>query len=252
MHSNDKEKQFLAGGERTLNYTGYMTGNLDPFSLDFIEYAATSSGKVLDIGACYGIATLSALSKGAKVVATDNEPRHLEILRSRTPAQDLERLECVIGALPDALHFSPDSFSAILCCRVLHLLRDNEIDLALQHMHDWLEEGGRLYLINDTPYTRYSDKMLAEFPAIHDERKRAGANWPGHISNIKYYLDPGFHGLCPEFVTLMDIDAIVAACKRCGFAILQASYIPRPDYPAALQNDGRENVGVIAVKKAKG
>ena len=59
-----------------------MTGTLDPYSMEFVEYASKTMGSVLDIGACYGVATLPALARGARVVATDNDERHLKILGS--------------------------------------------------------------------------------------------------------------------------------------------------------------------------
>ena len=249
--SQDQERELLAGGERTLNRTGYMTGKLDSYSQEFIAYAATIPEKVVDIGACYGVATLPALAVGVHVIATDNDPRHLEILHSRTPLQQRERLACKVGFLPNGLDFSVSSISAILCCRVLHLLRPEEIELALQNMYNWLRLGGRIYLINDTPYARYSNKMLAEFLPLHEDKKRQGIKWPGYIENLHYYLQPEFHSLSPDFVTLIDVDAMVAACVRCGFKIIKAEYIARLDYPPHLQNDGRENSGVIAEKIVK-
>lgn len=57
-----------------------------------------------------------------------------------------------------------------------------------------------------------------------------------------------FHGLSPDFVTLIDVDTMVAACERAGFEIIKSEYIARPDYPPHLQNDGRENSGVVVRK----
>lgn len=245
----DKIKKSLAGGEPTLNKTGYMVGGLDPYSKEFIEFASKTSGKVVDIGACYGVATLPALAAGAKrIVATDNEPRHLEILRSRVAAKDQDKLECVIGSLPDGLSFENESISAILCSRVLHLLKEDEIEVSLRHMYNWLEQNGRIYLINDTPYVKYNDRLLTDFLPLYEKKKQLGVRWPGYISNLHDYLHPEYRFMSPEFVTLIDVDTMVAACERCGFAIVKAEFISRPDYPLHLQNDGRENSGVVAEK----
>ena len=81
------------------------------------------------------------------------------------------------------------------------------------------------------------------------QSKNQGVNWPGYIPNLKFYLQPKFHHLAPEFITLTGVDELVTACKNCGFKIIKSGFIPRPDYPKALQNDGRENAGVIAIKK---
>lgn len=253
FHSMQTQSQtkldFLAGGEQTLNNKGYMTGGLDPYSKEFIEYAAKATKPVLDIGACYGIATLPALQTGARVIANDIDARHLEILRSRVPLPDQARLECVFGSLPNQLSFPKSSLSAILCCRVLHFLTGAEIEQALHHMYEWLEQGGRIYLINDTPYARYSEKLLSEFAPQYEQRQQQGDKWPGYIVNLKYYLQPEFRQFAPEWLTLTGPVELARACLECGFEVLKSGFIARPDYPSQLQNDGRECAGVIAVKK---
>jgi hypothetical protein len=128
------------------------------------------------------------------------------------------------------------------------LLKEDEIDESLKCMHEWLEPGGRIYLINDTPYTKISDKMIRDFVPLYEERKRLGVKWPGYICNLKDYLPPEFCAICPDFVTLTDVDTLTLACQRCGFEVIKSGFIARPDYPPALQNDGRENAGVVAIK----
>lgn len=248
MNNIQDQNKLLHGGEQTLNNTGYMTGSLDPYSKEFIEYAGSASGQVVDIGACFGVATIPALKHGANVIAVDIDQRHLDELYLRTPVKNRERLKLVLGALPDQLSFPKESISAILCCRIFHLLKPEAIDASLQHIYNWLEVGGRLYIINDTPYARYSDKMLTEFVPIYEREKERGVLWPGYIPNLKDYLQVEFHHLCPSFITLTGVDELVAACERQGFQVIKSGYIPRPDYPPLLQNDGRENAGVVAQK----
>jgi len=242
-------KDFLAGGEQTLNNTGYMVASLDPYSQKFVEFASKAPGQVVDIGACYGVATLPALAKGAKkVIATDNDERHLKVLKARVPIRHRSRLECVLGALPFNLSFNCGTISAVLCSRVLHLLREDEIEHALKSIYSWLEVKGRLYLINDTPYIKFTNKLALDLALLHDQRKKLGLKWPGYIANLKDYLLPEFSKISPDFLTLTDLDTLVTVCKRVGFKIMEASFIARSDYPASLQNDGRENAGVIAIK----
>ncbi len=246
MNSKDN---FLAGGEQTLNNTGYMVGNLDPYSLDFVKFAGFSHNRVLDVGACYGIATIAALKAGAKmVVATDPEPKHLEILASRIDKKYQNKLECVVGGLPNEMGFLRDSFSAVLCSRVLHLLKGEEIEASVSKIYNWLERYGRLYIINDSPYVNYSDKLKTEFVKLYEQKKRAKEFWPGYIPNVRDYVYQEFRDMSPQYVTLTDVDTLIDVCKRCGFSIFQAGFVARPDYPPALQNDGRENAAVIAVK----
>jgi len=248
MGNDNKQTDFLAGGEQTLNNTGYMTGSLDPYSQEFVEYAAKTSGVVADIGACYGIAVIPALARGARVIAVDNEPEHLKILRSRVSKNDLPCLQCKVGTLPNEINFDNESLSAILCCRVLHLLKGEDVEKSLRNMYDWLEKNGKLFLIVDSPYARYSDKLLQEFTPIYAQRKKQGVKWPGFIPNLKYYLQEGFRRFAPEFVHLFDGDVLAEACINCGFKIEKQGFIARPDYPQSLQYDGRENAGVVALK----
>jgi ubiquinone/menaquinone biosynthesis C-methylase UbiE len=243
MHASKKQK-FLSGGEKTLNNTGYMVGNLDPYSLEFIGFAKESSGTAADIGACFGIATLAALEAGVKqIIAIDNEPRHLEILRQRADPKHLDRLTCLVGALPENILLENNSLSAILCSRTLHLLHGNEINISLKQMYNWLEPDGRLYLINDSPYVN------EHFLSIYEKNKKEGVRWPGHIPNIKDYLTPEFAKISPEYITLMDIDTTTNACKEHGFEIIKAEFIDRPDYPPSLQGKGKENVAIVVAKR---
>ncbi len=248
MRYNKKPHKFLAGGEKTLNNTGYMTGSLDPYSQEFVQYVGKVDGKVADIGACYGIAVLPALEQNAHVIAVDNEPLHLEQLRLRVPQEHISRLECVVGLLPNNIDIEAESLSAILCCRVLHLLTGNDVESSLKQMHRLLAKGGKIFLITDTPYAHYSDKLLEKFTPIFERKKSEGIRWPGFIPNLKDYLQDEFKPMAPEFVHLFDGDVLAQECKKVGFKIEKSGFIARPDYPAALQNDGRENAGVVAVK----
>lgn len=249
MSSNKTIHKFLAGGEKTFNNTGYMTGSLDPYSQEFVKYAGKVDGKVADIGACFGVAVLPALERGARVIAVDNEARHLEELYLRVPQEHLNHLECMAGSLPDNINIAANSLSAILCCRVLHLLTGKDVESSLKQMHKFLQKDGKIFLIVDTPYARYSDKLLEKFIPIFERKKSAGVRWPGFIPNLKDYLQDEFKPMAPEFVHLFDGDVLAQECEKAGFKIEKFDFIARPDYPPNLQNDGRENAGVVAVKQ---
>lgn len=182
------------------------------------------------------------------MIAVDNEPRHLEELRLRTPQKYLNQLECTVGSLPHNIDIAAKSLSAILCCRVLHLLTGNDVELSLKQMHKFLVKGGKIFLVSDSPYACYSNKLLEKFTPIFEQKKLAGVRWPGFIPNLKDYLQKEFHPMAPEFVHLFDGDVLAQECEKAGFKIEKSGFIARSDYPAALQNDGRENAGVIAVK----
>ena len=77
-----------------------MTETLDDYSRAFTEYAGTIPDECLDIGCAYGVATLPALANGARVLASDLESKHLEILARRVPPADRPRFRSQQGKLP--------------------------------------------------------------------------------------------------------------------------------------------------------
>ena len=42
--------------------------------------------------------------------------------------------------------------------------------------------------------------------------------------------------------------SLLRLVKNAGFEIIKSEFIARPDYPQSLQNDGRENAGVLVIK----
>jgi SAM-dependent methyltransferase len=237
---NSLPESYVEGLIPTLNKTGWMTEALDPYSQDFARYAGSIEDEVLDIGCAYGVATLAALENGARVLACDIEPRHLEILANRTPTKHRNRLSTQPGKLPD-VDFPAASFGAILAARVLHFLTGEQIETTVAKMFDWLRPGGRLYLIADTPYTGpwyvHADRYA--------ERKKAGEPWPGFVDDYKALLpagtDPEGH---PEFINPLDPDILVRVCRDAGFAIISAEILSGSTKNAK----GNEHAGVIASK----
>jgi SAM-dependent methyltransferase len=223
-----------------MNKTGWMTVSLDPYSEDFARYAGTIDDEVLDIGCAYGVATLAALEASASVCACDIEPRHLDILTQRVPADARNRYRSETGALP-GIDFQPDSFGAILASRVLHFLDGNQIEETVQKMHSWLKPGGRLYLVADTPYTGpwyiHADR--------YEKRKTEGDPWPGFVDNYAELLpegtDPEGH---PEFINPLDPDVLTRVCVAADFDIISAEFLSSSTRHAK----GREHAGIIARK----
>ncbi|MEM7394050.1 MAG: polyketide synthase dehydratase domain-containing protein, partial [Verrucomicrobiota bacterium] len=85
----------------TLNRTGVMTEELIPCSRAFADFAGQCDGEVLDIGCAYGVATIAALERGARVLAVDMEPQHLAILEDRLNDEAKVSLTLLEGVLPD-------------------------------------------------------------------------------------------------------------------------------------------------------
>src|SRR5437762_10539501 len=84
----------------TLNKMGYMTSTLDPISADFARRAPSLPAPALEIGTAYGVLTMAALDAGARVIANDADPTHLEILRERVPESQRARLTLMPGYFP--------------------------------------------------------------------------------------------------------------------------------------------------------
>lgn len=236
-----------AGMVPTLNGTGFMFEVRDGYADEFIHYAGRSADPVLDLGCAYGVATLPALEAGGRVVASDMEPRHLEILASKVPEGLRANLTCVPGQLPE-LDFAAGQFGAVLCSRVIHFLTGEEIDQSIAKIFRWLKPGGRLFLVADTPYGIWR-RSIPEF----EEKKQAGGRWPGMIVGLHNYLPtPGVqkHIDKPPYMNLMDTDLLRRICEEAGFEVRRVSYIDRTDFKGLGRMDGRENVGALAVKPA--
>ena len=236
-------KSSVPGLIPTLNNTGWMTETLDDYSRAFAEYAGTIPDECLDIGCAYGVATLPALANGARVLASDLEPRHLEILAERVPLADRPRFRSQQGKLPD-VDFPAGSFGAILCARALHFLLARDIELTVRKMFDWLLPGGRAFLITDSPYVGPWWKSATEY----ERRKREGCPWPGFVQNYAALLPPGTDPTQhPTFIHPLDPDILRRVTRDSGFEVLQAAFLRG----AGQRATGREHAGVIARKRAQ-
>ena len=227
----------------TLNNTGWMTETLDEYSGAFTEFAPTVQAECLDIGCAYGVATLPALAKGARVLASDLEPRHLEILAARVPPADRARFRSLAGKLPD-VDFPAGSFGAILCARTLHFLRARDIERTVRKMYAWLKPGGRIFLITDSPYVGPWWRSAPEY----ERRKREGCPWPGFVQNYGALLPPGTDvSQHPQFIHPLDPDILSRVTGEAGFEVMSASFL-RGGGPRAT---GREHAGVIAIRPGR-
>lgn len=242
----DMPAEWVEGFVPTLNGTGSMFLVLDDYAKEFIDYSGSSGKPAAEIGCAYGIATIAALEQGATVTACDMEPRHLKILRERTPEKFRARLTTKVGKLPD-IDLPENAFGSLLCSRVLHFLYGNDVDKSVAQMFRWLRPGGRLFLVADTPYGIYRN-----FIPVFEERLANGERWPGELEETAHYLPfevpeknsgPEFlHFLCPEQLT--------RTAEEAGFVVEKSGYIARPDFRGLGHLDGRENSGLVAVKPA--
>ncbi len=233
-----------SGFVKTLNNMGYMTSSLDPFSRQFVEFALRSPGPALDVGAAYGVASLAALELGATVISNDIDARHLEVLRSRVPAAQLDRLTTIAGAFPGELKLGKGSIGAALIARVLHFFPGTLIDQSFEALSEWLAPGGKVFIVAETPYLRNFQKFIPEY----ERRRAAGDRWPGFIDDVQA-LDPERGKFLPKTMHLLDPDVLSRSATQAGLTVEKCQTINRTDFPDDLRFDGRESVGLIGVKK---
>jgi len=244
MRSDENNKLLpespIEGLVPTMNNTGWMTVTLDEISTEFTVYAGSIDEESLDIGCAYGIATLAALERGARVCACDMDAKHLEILEQRVDQNMKDRLRCVRGSMPE-IDFDENSFGAVLASRVLHFLNGDQVEQTLRKMHDWLMPGGRIFLVADSPYTG-PWKILSD---DYERRKAAGEPWPGFVADYAQFLpasqDPSKH---PSFINPMDPDTLAQACTGAGFDVMEARWLASGTKHAT----GRDHAGVVAVR----
>lgn len=223
----------------TLNNKGFMSTSLDPVSAAFTVYAGQAKGWSLDLGCAYGIASLAALEHGARVIACDMEVGHVQVLLSRTPETTKNRLNGVAAQMPK-IAFQPGCFSAILCSRALHFLNGEDVTTTVRAMADWLEPGGKVFLIADTPYTGF----WARGASAYEERKAAGDPWPGFIPDVTKFLPEDARSKRNmRYLNPMDPDTLARVCVEAGLVVEQAAFSGRPDQP-----NSRTHAGVIAAR----
>jgi SAM-dependent methyltransferase len=237
---------------------GFAAAPSDPYSIQFIEYAAhvaKKGGKILEIGAAFGAATLQAIVRGATVFCNDIEPKNLAVVHNRYLQQmkevqlsatgDYGKLFLVPGAFPDELTELPkQSFDGILICRVLHFFSGEKIEQSLQLANKLLKPGGRLFVICETPYLKNWKRFIPEY----EKRMTLGAEWPGEISNPSEFENSGRAASLPSFVHWMSKDVLDRTLIRSHFNIMQSSYINRREqFPDDLLLDGKESVGAVCV-----
>ena len=241
----DLEKQLLPkspveGLIPTMNQRGWMTEALDDISVEFARYAGQVGGEALDLGCAYGVATLRALKAGARVLACDMEPKHLELLLRLVPDDARERVTTQSAVLPN-VQFDANRFSAVLAARVLHFLNGDDVVRVVTDIFNWLVPGGRFFWVTDTPHAGPWKVKSAEF----DERKAAGEDWPGFFENYRQFLPPGVPDTGhPHFINVADPDILERVCQDAGFKVMRATWL-KGSTPRASD---RDHAGVIAEK----
>lgn len=241
-------------------FGGFTTTPCDPVSQKFIEHAALAAqngGKVLEIGAAFGAATLAAIAKGATVFCNDIDPENLAVVRKRfletsedqneSITGDSNKLVLIPGELPNELIGLPEKFfDAILICRVLHFFTGAKIEESLALMSKLLAPGGKIYIVCETPYLKNWQRFIPEF----NKRVERSVEWPGEITNPADYESSGRAASLPTFVHWITKEVLERSLLRAGFALEHSAYIDRSgQFPEdmLLPEHGKESVGAIGI-----
>jgi hypothetical protein len=232
------------GFVKTLNNMGYMTSTRDPFSNKFISFSSKAKRPVLEIGAAYGIASIPAIELGATVIANDIDSRHLDILKARVEPEMHSRLRLVPGSFPEELDFEPESLDGVLIARVLHFFTGERIESSAKKLHTWLARRGKVFVVAETPYLR----NFQSFIPLYEKRVKEGHFWPGFIDDVMQ-VAPERGQFLPKQMHFLDPNVLTRIFGSNGFDIEACYTISRHDFPEDIQLDGRESVGIVAVKK---
>ena len=246
MAKREMPKSYIPGMIPTLNDTGFMTQEMDAYSAQFVDYAGTCAGPVLDIGCAYGVATLPALAAGATITACDMEQGHIDILWDHAPEEQRDRLTIMTGVLP-SVDFPEASFDALLAARVLHFLNGPDIEESVRKMATWLKPGGKAFLITDTIYTGFWQKHAP----IYEKAKADGHPWPGEIHDAHLYLpEPAQKTTSIRYMNMLDPDILERVVTDAGLSVEKVGYIEANSYEKgkAYSETDKERTGVIAVK----
>lgn len=228
---------------RTENAMGFMTLELSPAAKQFVADAAKAKQPMLDIGSAYGSAVFPALENGATVIACDMSNVHLNFISDNTPAGLKSHLILKHATFPKDLDFEAQSLSGILMSQILHFLDGETLELGLHKCFQWLEKGGRIYIVVITPFLSRYILFLDEF----NERLAQGESWPGAM-NPRLVVKEDHKNQLPEFIQLFNTDIIQRVVEKCGFKIEKNEYFCFSNIPEEHRNNGKEFISLVARK----
>ncbi len=229
--------------QATRNRMGWTSNQLNALSQMFVDFCGQSSRPALDIGAAYGVASLAALAKGARVIANDLDAGHLEELASVAGSEP--RLQLLPGRFPD-FDLPPASLSAVHASNVLHFLTGDELTLGATKIAQWLAPGGKLFVHAGTPYQQPFSLFIPQY----EQRVAAGESWPGYVSDTREVSTHRRLGQIPRSIHLLDAQVLRRVFEDAGLTMEKVWYYRRHDLPRSMHHDGREGVAFLALQSS--
>ena len=229
---------------KTLNKTGYILSEvLDDISKDFITFSKSKNLPVLEIGAGYGAVSLECLKNGATVIANDIDSNHLKIIHEK--CIDIDRKRLVLMPCDfENINLLESSISAIFCSRVIHFFDPDKLMRCIRKTYEMLENGGKAFFTVESPYLKNWNGFQNDFK----KRKFAGDKFAGYVKTKDYINNGEISENLPEYMHFFDDEILSNIFIACGFKVENCYLFGRPYFPEEVQLDGRESVGIIAVK----
>jgi polyketide synthase PksJ len=225
----------------TLNQFGYMKEELDEYSEEFILNSKNAKNPVMEIGTAYGYVSLKVLEQGARLIANDISQEHLDHLVSKTTKDKLKNLSIINAAFPGDVDLPKNSLDSLLISRVIHFFDGITIERALDKIHDWLIEGGSLYL---TSCSIYHYAVKHSMPEKYNALRSDDIYWPGIIENQKT-MAKDHAPFVRDLFHVFDIPQLEELLPKHGFKIERISLF---DYPDDTDSGGKGHVGFKATK----
>lgn len=234
----------------TNNQMGFMLTKVDPFIQRFVDYAAQDRENWhLDVGAAFGIATIAALEKGAKIIANDIDASHLTIISDIGGERFKNTLRLFLGDIRQDIEYPALSYGSALFSRVLHFFTGAEIIRCLKSIKEKLQPGGKVFVVNETPYFGTSK----DFIPIYLQRKKEGGEWPGFLTleEVKTYFDPTKRAFVTNSVLFFDEELMRHVTQAAGLQLEEMGTLDRRGFfPEDALYDGRESLWAILSKSA--
>lgn len=250
--------------ERTLNGTGNMFNTRSIAAEHWLTILPESALPLVDIGACYGVHTLLALSKGRNVIAVDSADEHLTELRRRVEQQTQRYKEgpqnlgklvgCVQARVPDRNIIQKNSVAGVLISEVMHFLQPGEPLQVFYDTYEWLCNGGKL-IVSTGSFNVQNLELYKETTTLNKGRSTTEVRKLLEEKTGEELLDD-----CPGLLVLPDREnegramqlylltttELEAMARLAGFKVLECKYYSQSKY--VPPNVRGESVLLIAEK----